>query len=477
MTQSVAQKTSIPEKTWRRHADSPKWWIAFSCGAVILHLLAFWLLSLYELNSSRQGRSPSAVPIEFIEISPQKSSPTRSKPKQTSPKPSNIKPKQATKPIVPQNSQLNALPNASIPPVSTNNRGAIAFDIDREIERQLQQQQLAQKQDLEAKQLQREAEQQRQLEAEQRQLAEQLRQRVAQQKQLEAQLRQQEVEQQRRLAEQLRQREAQQRQLESDQRQREAQQRQLEQRLRQREVQQRQLAEAQIQREAEERQRQLAEAQIQREAEERQRLLAEAQIQQEADERQRQLAEAQIQQEAEERQRQLAEKLRQRETEQKPLPSVTPPGQPGGRVVVGEGTSLEELAQPNDGEQQAGTAIARWQVEADEHQQKQDTITPTGGNLAKPIGTTREKKLSLPSLNAATNSQPIQFQASLIIDSFGNLNDVWINPAIKEPQRSQYRKYVMEIFQGVKFKPAQNSNGSKPPLSNLVVRINIRRSY
>ncbi|MEB3218191.1 MAG: hypothetical protein VKN72_18440 [Nostocales cyanobacterium 94392] len=188
MTQSVAQKNSVPEKTWRRQTDSPGWWIAFSCGSVILHLLAFWLISLYEFNLSQQRRlaelntsgvTQSAVAIEFIDISPQESSQPQPqiKPKPIPPQPSN------TRTIVPQNSQPPVNPSTVKPPVASNDRDAIAFD-NQKIEQELRQQEL---------------EQQRQLEAILRQQAEQLRQRQAQQQQLEAKIRQQELEQQQQL--------------------------------------------------------------------------------------------------------------------------------------------------------------------------------------------------------------------------------------------------------------------------------------
>ncbi|MBF2015849.1 MAG: hypothetical protein IGS23_11745 [Rivularia sp. T60_A2020_040] len=174
MTQSVAEKSLFPEKTWRRQTDSPKWWIAFSCGSVILHLLAFWALSLYQFNLSQQRRlaelntsgvTQSVVAIELLDISPQKSSPVQPKPKPIPPKSLNTSLNQAAKPIVPQNSQ----PTTKLTSID---RDVIAFD-----NQKIQQQQ---------RQL--ELEQQRQLEAQLRQQAEQLRQRQVQQEQLEAQL-------------------------------------------------------------------------------------------------------------------------------------------------------------------------------------------------------------------------------------------------------------------------------------------------
>ncbi|MGD1913408.1 MAG: hypothetical protein ACFB2X_21965, partial [Rivularia sp. (in: cyanobacteria)] len=253
MTQSVARKTSTPEKTWRRQTDSPLGWIVFTLSSFILHLVAFWLTSLYE-NSSQLGREQSAVAIEFIEISPQKSYKVqpKPKPKAVSPKPSNTRANQTAKPIVPQNSQPTTNLGAAKPPISTNNSNAIAFDsqkIEQQLQRELAQQQqreLAELQrQLEAQQRQREAEFQRQLEAQQRQLAQQQRLKVEEQRQLEAQLRQREAEQQRQLVEQLRQREAQQRQREQAQRQREQEQQQIEQAQRQKKHEPRQKTQAQ----------------------------------------------------------------------------------------------------------------------------------------------------------------------------------------------------------------------------------------
>ncbi len=203
MSQSVARKTSISEKTWRRQTDSPSGWIAFSCGSVILHLLAFWLIGSYKLSSSQQQRSQSALPIEFIEISPQKSLPV-----QPSPKPKPVLPKPA-KPIVPQNLQP-AIPKTVKPPVTTNDQNAIAFD-NQKLERQQQQQQkLAQQQrQLEAEQLKKEAQQQREeqqtqrkLERQQQREEQQNQQKLERQQQLEEQQNQQKLERQQQLEEQ-----------------------------------------------------------------------------------------------------------------------------------------------------------------------------------------------------------------------------------------------------------------------------------
>lgn len=84
MTTSVADKTPIPAKVWRRHNDPPGLWLAVAISSVSLHLLAFWLIR----SSNATGLwfpqpDQNAVPIELIEISPQ----TDSTDKPTSPQP------------------------------------------------------------------------------------------------------------------------------------------------------------------------------------------------------------------------------------------------------------------------------------------------------------------------------------------------------------------------------------------------------
>ncbi|MFS0515481.1 hypothetical protein ACEYW6_12285 [Nostoc sp. UIC 10607] len=84
MTPSVADKTPIPAKVWRRHTDSPALWISVVIGSVSLHLLAFWLMrssNAFSLWFPQQ--SESAVPIELIDIAPK----TKTTAKTVSPKP------------------------------------------------------------------------------------------------------------------------------------------------------------------------------------------------------------------------------------------------------------------------------------------------------------------------------------------------------------------------------------------------------
>ncbi|HYX18991.1 MAG TPA: hypothetical protein VE944_32500 [Nostoc sp.] len=84
MPLSVADKTPIPSKVWRRHTDPPALWISVIIGSLSLHLLAFWLMrssNAFSLWFPQQ--SQSAVPIELIEIAPK----SKSTAQKVSPKP------------------------------------------------------------------------------------------------------------------------------------------------------------------------------------------------------------------------------------------------------------------------------------------------------------------------------------------------------------------------------------------------------
>ncbi|MDZ7965579.1 MAG: hypothetical protein RM368_11480 [Nostoc sp. DedSLP03] len=75
MTPSVADKTPIPAKVWRRHTDPPGLWIFVVVSSVSLHLLVFWLMrssNAFSLWFPQQNQS--AVPVELIEIAPKTTS-------------------------------------------------------------------------------------------------------------------------------------------------------------------------------------------------------------------------------------------------------------------------------------------------------------------------------------------------------------------------------------------------------------------
>ncbi len=72
MTTSVADKTPISAKVWRRHTDPPSLWIVVAISSVSLHLLAFWFMrSTNVFKPWFPQQSQGVVPIEFVEISPQ----------------------------------------------------------------------------------------------------------------------------------------------------------------------------------------------------------------------------------------------------------------------------------------------------------------------------------------------------------------------------------------------------------------------
>jgi hypothetical protein len=166
--------------------------------------------------------------------------------------------------------------------------------------------------------------------------------------------------------------------------------------------------------------------------------------------------------------------------EQQPTPSEatdlpTNIPKPDGDVVVGKGKPLEDLAKPvesaklpPDEGKGSGVGIASWTPETALIRQE---ITDNPPQL---VGNNREKELKLPSLSQELGNQPIEFLATLIIDKEGNLIMIIIDPKIPEPKASQYQEYAEELFQGQKFTPASNNNGTKPEQSQLPVRIRIQ---
>ncbi|BCL39163.1 hypothetical protein [Nostoc sp. MS1] len=75
MTTSVADKTPIPAKVWRRHSDPPGLWFGVALGSASLHLLAFWLIrSSNVVGLWFPQQEQSFVLIELIEVAPQTTS-------------------------------------------------------------------------------------------------------------------------------------------------------------------------------------------------------------------------------------------------------------------------------------------------------------------------------------------------------------------------------------------------------------------
>ncbi len=159
------------------------------------------------------------------------------------------------------------------------------------------------------------------------------------------------------------------------------------------------------------------------------------------------------------------------------IPSSLPT--PEGEVAVGKETPLQDIAPPVNPQQspplneqnEGGTALATWDIEA--NAVKQDIQN----NPPQIVGDIKEKELESLALNKELGEQPIEFKAVLLIDSNGEFNSIILYPGqkIPEPQATQYQEYAEKIFKGQKFIPASNNDGSKPPLGELVVRIRIQR--
>ncbi len=117
MTTSVADKTPISTKDWRRHTDPPSLWIFVTISSVSLHILAFWFMR--SSNAFRPWfpqQSQAAVPIEFVEISPQ------AKPKSTVKK---VTPKP---PVSSQQSVSSRLPQKAQTTPKNQNTDAISSE-------------------------------------------------------------------------------------------------------------------------------------------------------------------------------------------------------------------------------------------------------------------------------------------------------------------------------------------------------------
>ncbi|BAY43691.1 hypothetical protein SAMD00079811_12720 [Scytonema sp. HK-05] len=160
-------------------------------------------------------------------------------------------------------------------------------------------------------------------------------------------------------------------------------------------------------------------------------------------------------------------------------PSSLP--KPDGEVAVGKETPLQDIAPPVQPEQSPalneqngqGVGVATWDIEADKL--KRDIPE----NLAQPEDNSRQKELNIVLSDAGGDVQPVDFLVWLTIDKQGNLIFIKVDEQIPLPQRSQYQKYADEIYQGQKFVPATNQDpvtGEKNPvMSNLPVRVRINR--
>ena len=154
---------------------------------------------------------------------------------------------------------------------------------------------------------------------------------------------------------------------------------------------------------------------------------------------------------------------------------------PEGEVAVGKETPLQDIAPPVQPEQSpplneengTGIGVATWDIEADKL--KKDIPE----NLAQPEDNSRQKELNIVLSDAGRDFQPVDFLVWLTIDQKGNLIFIKVDDEIPLPQRSQYQKYANEIFQGQKFVTASNKDpvtGEKNAvMSHLPVRVRINR--
>ncbi|MBW4676149.1 MAG: hypothetical protein KME52_19625 [Desmonostoc geniculatum HA4340-LM1] len=111
MEPSVADKTPIPAKVWRRHTDPPGLWISVAIGSVSLHLLVFWLMrSSNTFSLWFPQESQSSVPVELIEIAPPRKSTSKSQSvaKTVSPKRLSSTQKSVPAPTTPKNRDFPA---------------------------------------------------------------------------------------------------------------------------------------------------------------------------------------------------------------------------------------------------------------------------------------------------------------------------------------------------------------------------------
>ncbi|MDJ0796828.1 MAG: hypothetical protein QNJ51_08305 [Calothrix sp. MO_167.B12] len=72
MTQAISNKTQVSNQPWRRHTDPPGLWFLVVTVSVILHLLAIWLIRFSGWNLFGQQNSVTVVPIDFVEVAPAK---------------------------------------------------------------------------------------------------------------------------------------------------------------------------------------------------------------------------------------------------------------------------------------------------------------------------------------------------------------------------------------------------------------------
>jgi hypothetical protein len=448
MTQSVADKTPIPDKAWRRHTDPPGLWIAVAAISVTLHLLLFWLLrsNSYKLLSQRSSSNP--IPVEFVEISSPpkaraKAKPVSSKRPSTTGKSSIAR---APKPVA----QENLTANTS----TVEDSNAIAFDNTKKAEPSQPKANDITEQ------------------SSQRQVVEQEAQPSPQPIATSEPTREPEPTPSPELPEQNQPEQTPQPTSE------------VTPQAQQPEPTPQPTSEVTPQAQQPEPTPQLTPEvtpQTQQPEPTPQPNTADSTNPDTQNPANQELGE---QNQALNPQNNTTDSTR---TDSSPGTTEQPQGTPSslptpdGEVTVGKGTPLEDIAPPVQPEQPPalneqngqGVGVATWDIEAD----KLNRDIPE--NLAQPEENSRQKELNIVLPDAGGDVQPVDFLVWLTIDEKGNLIFIKVDEQIPLPQRSQYQKYAEEIFQGQKFVPATDKDpatGEKNPrLSNLPVRVTINR--
>ncbi|MBW4636118.1 MAG: hypothetical protein KME30_30840 [Iphinoe sp. HA4291-MV1] len=414
MTQSVADKTPIPDKAWRRHTDPPLLWIAVATISITLHLLIFlifWLLRSYSYSLSQRSSS-NPIPVDFVEISSQRKAPSKAKP--VSPK----KPSTTEKSPVVRSPKTATQENLTAKSTSVGeDSNAIALATPNE-----------------ARTSQPQTEDTTQQSSKRRVIEQEETQPLSQPLATSEPTRQSEPS----------------------------------------------IAKTPEQTQPEPSPEPTPE--ITPQAQQSEPTPDPTTLADNPDTQNQANQEFGEQTQASNPQNNTTDSTRtdsSPKTTEQPQPSheSTSPRQPDDQVIVGKGTPLEDIAQPVKPEQSpldepkgGRVALATWQIEADAVKKDIQDHPP------QIVGDIKEKELNSLALNRELGGdQPIEFKAVLIVDSEGNLNSIFLDPKIPEPQKTQYKEYAEEIFKGQKFIPASNNNGSKPDLGELVVNIRIQR--
>lgn len=451
MTQSVADKTPIPDKASRRHTDPPGLWISVAAISVTLHLLLFWLLRSNSYSLSQRSSS-NPIPVEFVEISsgrkaPSKAKPVSSKRASTTEKPAVVR---SSKPATQQNftPKTSTVEDSNAIALRTTPDGAIAFD---NTKKATTSQPKADDTTTQPSSQQRVVEQQAQSKPQQDPTSE-----PAPSPQLPEQNQPEPTPQPTREVTP------------------QAQQPEPTPEPTPKATPQAQQPEPTPQPTTE------VTPQTQQPEPTPEPNTADSTNTNTQNEANQELGE---QNQALNAQNNTTDSTRTDSSPQRQEAQQTPSSlpTPEGEVAVGKETPLQDIAPPLIPEQSpplneqngTGVGVATWDIEADKL--KKDIPE----NLAQPEDNSRQKELNIVLSDAGRDFQPVDFLVWLTINKDGTLMLWKVDEQIPLPQRSQYQKYADEIFQGQKFVAATDKDpvtGEKNPrLSNLPVRVRINR--